>query len=131
MMGAPPVKGTAEGEWLMEGRWIRFETKGTMFGKTLHSFSIIGYDNFKMSFVTTMVSSFDTAMIRTEGDLDQGGKSLISYGTLDEYMSGEHDKTIKVAWRFPSDDRIVKEVHDLPIGETNTKVFEVVFTRKK
>ncbi len=131
MMGAPPVKGTAECDWLMEGRWIRLDAKSTLFGKPFHSFSILGYDNFKKSFVATTVSSFDTAMIRTEGDMDQSGKSMISYGTLDEYMTGEHDKAIKVAWRFHSDDRIVMEVHDLPIGETNSKVFEIAYTRKK
>lgn len=131
MMGAPAVKGTAEVDWLMEGRWLRMDVKTTLFGKPFQKFTIMGYDNFKQSFVITTVSSFDTAMIRVEGDLDQSGKSLVSYGTLDEYLTGEHDKPIKVAWRFKSDDNIVQEVHDLGIGETNTKVFEISYTRKK
>src|SRR5262245_26492648 len=115
MMGAPPVKGTAEIDWLMEGRWLRMDSKSTLFGKPFHSFSIMGYDNTKMSFVTTTVSTFDTSMIRIEGDLDQPKTSLVSYGTLDEYMTGEHDKPIKVAWRFKSDDHLVMQVHDLGI----------------
>lgn len=131
IMGMAPVKGTAECDWLMEGRWLRLDAKSTLFGKPFHSYSIIGHDNFKMSFVTTTVSSFDTSMIRTEGDLSRDGKSLVSYGTLDEYMTGEHDKAIKVAWRFQSEDKLVMEVHDLPIGEENAKVFEIVYTRKK
>jgi hypothetical protein len=128
---SPASKGTAEGEWLMEGRWIRFEAKGELMGKAFRSFTIVGYDNFKMSYVATTVSTFDTAMIRVEGDLDQAGKSMIAYGTLDEYLTGEHDKAIKVAWRFESADRIVMEVHDFAIGETNTKVFEIAYARKK
>jgi hypothetical protein len=53
------------------------------------------------------------------------------YGTLDEYLSGEHDKMVKYVYRFVSADEIVFEVHDLPIGEVNTQVMEFRFTRKK
>jgi hypothetical protein len=38
---------------------------------------------------------------------------------------------VKYAWRFVSDDKTVLEVHDLPIGENNTKVVEITFTRQK
>jgi hypothetical protein len=123
-------KGTAEFTWLMDGRWLQMRAKGSVMGMTLDSYRLIGYDNFKMSFVTTAVSSFDTMMIRAEGDMTQSGDALISYGTVDEYLTGERDKMVKTVWRFISKDKIVYEVHDLPIGETNTKVFEIVYTRQ-
>jgi len=91
--------------------------------------TILGYDKFKLSYVSAMMSTMDTALRTAEGDLTRDGKSLLIYGTLDEYLTGEHDKMVKYAWRFPSDDKLVLEVHDLPIGEENTKVVEVVFTR--
>jgi hypothetical protein len=89
----------------------------------------MGYDNFKMSFVVTTVSSMDTAMNRSEGDLDPGGKALLLYGTLDEYLTGEHDKMVKTVFRFNSADEIVMAIHDLPIGENNTKVVEIKYSR--
>jgi hypothetical protein len=100
-------------------------------GLQFEGYQLLGYDNFKMSFVSVGVSNFDTAMNRFEGDMTQDGKALISYGTIDEYLTGEHDKMVKYIWRFVSPDKIVMEVHDLPIGETNTKVFEIVHTRVK
>jgi hypothetical protein len=36
---------------------------------------------------------------------------------------------VKYLWRFTNDNRIVLEVHDLPIGERNTQVIEVAFDR--
>ena len=93
--------------------------------------TILGYDKFKLSYVSAMMSTMDTSLRTAEGDLTRDGKSLLIYGTLDEYLTGEHDKMVKYAWRFPSDDKMVLEVHDLPIGEENTKVVEVVFTRAK
>ena len=124
-------KMVSTGEWLLDGRVIEMRSEGSMMGQPHRSFLMMGYDNFKQSFVSTMVSSMDTAMLRSEGDLTRDGKALITYGTLDEYLTGEHDKMVKYVWRFVSDDEIVQEVHDLPIGETGTKVVELRYTRRK
>jgi hypothetical protein len=125
----PAEKGTAQMSWLMPGRWVKGEWSGPMMGLPMQGFLVIGYDRFKQSYVMTTVTSMDTAMNRSEGDLDPFTKAILLYGTLDEYLTGEHDKMVKSIWRFPSPDRIVFEVHDLPIGENNTKVVEVTFTR--
>jgi hypothetical protein len=125
----PAEKGTAEFSWLMPGRWLKHESNGTIMGQPMKTFIVIGYDNFKQSFVSSQVSSFDTAMTHAEGDMDPGGKALLMYGTLDEYTTGEHDKMVRYIWRFPSADRLVLEVHDLPIGENNTKVIEITYSR--
>lgn len=126
----PAEKGTAEFSWLMNGRWLKTTWKGSMMRMPMEGFMIIGYDNFKMSYVTTAVSSMDTAMTHSEGDLDPSDKALLTYGTLDEYLTGEHDKMVKYVWRFPSADKMIFEVHDLPIGEHNAKVVEVTYTRQ-
>jgi len=122
--------GEAVTRWQMDGRWLITEAKGQMMGRPLESCTLMGYDNFKQSYVATAVSSMDTAMNRSEGDLDPGGEVLLLYGTLDEYLTGEHDKMVKTVFRFLSEDKYVMEVHDLPIGEKNTKVVEITYTRK-
>ena len=129
VMGRAPETGTAEYSWLMPGRWLQHRASGSMMGMPVESYSMMGYDNFKMSFVATGVSSFDTAMNRFEGDLTQDGKTLLMYGTIDEYLTGEHDKMVKYVWRFVSPEKMTFEIHDLPIGETNTKVVEITYTR--
>ena len=124
-------KGTAEFSWLIEGRWLQSRMDGKIMGMPLQAHTWLGYDNFKQSFVSTRVSSMDTAMTHAEGDLTQDGKALITYGTLDEYLTGEHDKMVKYVWRFVSDDEMALEVHDLPIGEENTEVLHVAYKRAK
>lgn len=133
-MGANPSdaeKGTAECSWLMPGLFLQVRSHGQMMGAAVDSYYLLGYDNFKMSYVTTVVSSGETAMRHFEGDMTPDGKSLISYGTLDEYLTGEHDKMVKSVWRFIDADTFLLEIHDLPIGEVNTKVFEIKYTRAK
>lgn len=125
-----PDKGHSEFSWLMKDRWLKCEYTNTMMGMTYQGFNITGYDNFKKSYVTTMVSSMDTMMFRLEGDMDPSGNSLVMYGTMDEYLTGEHDKMVKMVWRFESESKMTLEVHDLPIGENNTKVVEVTFNKQ-
>jgi hypothetical protein len=126
----PAEKGTAEGSWLMKDRWLKLESSGRMMGRPGNVFSILGYDNFKQSYVACTVSTMDTAMAHSEGRTNQAGNVLLSYGTIDEYLTGEVAKMVKYIWRFVGDDKIVFEVHDLVIGEENTKVVEVVYIRQ-
>ena len=125
----PAEKGSMSCDWLKAKRWVQCRSKGLLMGRPLNGFSVMGYDNFKKSFVATSISDFDTAMNRAEGDLDQHGKTLLLYGTIDEYLTGEHDKMVKLVYRFHSASKITMEIHDLPIGETNTKVIEINYTR--
>lgn len=125
----PGEDGQVEITWLMEGRWIQIRGGGRMMGMPVEIFSVMGYDNFRRSYVATSVSTMDTAMNRAEGDLDPGGKALLLYGTIDEYFTGEVGKMVKTVWRFVSEDVLVQEIHDLPIGERDTQVVEVRYER--
>lgn len=127
---SPPEAGRSEVSWLMEGRWLKVEGTGSLMGQEFENFILLGYDNFKQSYVMTSVNSVDTAMLRSEGDMTRDDGALVLYGTLDEYLTGEHDKMVKYVYRWVSDDEFVLEVHDLPIGLENTKVVEIRFTRE-
>ncbi|MCR9247944.1 MAG: DUF1579 domain-containing protein [bacterium] len=124
-----PETGVSECTWLMEGRWLQVKGKTSLMGKPFENFIVLGYDNFKQSYVMTSVSSMDTAMLRSEGDMTQHGDALVFYGQLDEYLTGEHDKMAKYVYRFVSDKEMVLEVHDLAIGLENTQVVEIRFEK--
>lgn len=138
---SPGESGTAKTDWQVDGRWLMSEWSGSLMGMEGRAFHVLGYDNLKQSYVWTGFTNFDTAMNHAEGDRTQDGDVLILYGTLDEYLTGEHDKMVKYLYRFDGDrdangnltsiDSYVLEVHDLPIGETNTKVMEFTYTRKR
>lgn len=129
-MDAPAEPGEVTFSWLMEGRFLQSRGTGTLMGMPIESFSLFGYDAFKQSYCVTAVDSMDTDMLRAEGDFTQDGETLICYGTLDEYLTGEHDKMVKYVWRFEGDDAFTVEIHDLPIGETGTMVIEQTYRRK-
>ncbi|MCI0585664.1 MAG: DUF1579 domain-containing protein [Planctomycetes bacterium] len=125
------TQGTSESRWLVDGRWLQEEWSGEMMGQKGRGWVTLGYDNFKKKYVVSFVDSFSTTMNTAAGAWDQTGKVLTAHGFLDEPMTSEQDKPVKYVWRLLSPDRRVFEVHDLAIGETNTKVIEVEYTRKK
>jgi Protein of unknown function (DUF1579) len=131
--GGPPMesKGKSSARWLMDGRWLLHESEVDMFGQKVKNHWILGYDNFKKKYVSTRVNSFETCIAASEGFRDQSGNVLNLYGTIDEYLTGEHDKMVRYALRALSPDHSILEVHDLAIGETNTKVLEFEYTRRK
>lgn len=132
--GAPPMlsKGTATTRWLVENLWMLTEMKGNMMGMPFHGFSISGFDLFKKKHVGCAFNNMGTALMTMEGVVvDPTGKLEVSYGTLDEYLTGEHDKAVKYVHRVIDADHYVLEIHDLGVGEDGLKVMEFRFARRK
>lgn len=128
----PPTvtKGTAEVKWALGGRFLVQEAKGEMMGMPFEGMGITGYDNFNKKYVSFWVDNMGTAMYTSEGTSDQSGKVITFYGKMDEPTTGEHDKNVKYVSRIIDKDKHAFEIHDLAIGEPNTKVVEITYTRK-
>jgi Protein of unknown function (DUF1579) len=129
----PPVetKGSAEVSWLVEGKWLIWKSSIEMFGRPVNSTTIMGYDNFKERYVTAVVDSMQTTLATASGHFDQSGDNLILWGTIDEPATPEQDKTVRYIYRGFGQDKWSFEVHDMMIGESNTKVLEFEYARRK
>lgn len=134
-MGPGPMttcgKSRAVNSWLFEGRFIKGEMTGTLMDKVHKALVVTGYDNFKQAYVRMNCDNMNTFMLTSQGKLAQDGKTMIWYGTMDEYLTGENDKMVKLVARWIDADHFVEEIHDLAIGEENTKVMEVSCSRVK
>ncbi len=125
-------KGTSEFKWIIEGRWLSEEVKGTVMGMPLHGYGMFGFDRFKKKWVATRVSNFDTAMLRFEGVVvDPTGKVRVLWCNLDEYLTGEHDKMAKNVNRKIDENTFVVELWDMDMGPEGGKVMEITYKRKK
>lgn len=131
--GQPPseTKGASEFVWFAEGKWLQENWDIAMFGQPSKGLSILGYDNFKQRYVWSKVDSLQTCLSSAFGHFDASGDNLILWGTIDEPMTPEQDKQVKYVYRGFGQDKFVLEVHDMMIGETNTKVLEFEYRRRK
>jgi hypothetical protein len=124
-------EGTSEWRWLFEGRFIQQTWRSDVMGAPSGGQVTIGYDNFKQKFVTSDVNTFQTALLTSEGNFDQPGETLITYGFTDSPITGECDRLAKYVWRFEGKDTFTFELHDPSAPAGNTKALEVVYTRQK
>lgn len=131
--GAPAMesKGVDEITWWAEGKWLQSSWSIEMMGQPTKGLAILGYDNFKERYVWTKVDSMQTTIYNAFGHFDQSGDNLILWGTIDEPMTPEQDKQVKYVYRGFGQDNFVLEVHDMMIGESNTKVLEFAYVRRK
>ena len=130
----PPVEskgGKSEVSWLVEGKWLVSKSSGEMMGMKVDTTAILGYDNFKERYVWCTVDSLQTTLNTASGHFDESGDNLILWGMIDEPTTPEQDKQVKYVYRGFGQDKVTLEVHDMMIGETNTKVVEFEYTRKK
>ena len=129
----PPMtsKGSAKWSWLYEGKFVQGDVDAPLMGMPMRVRTVMGYDNFKKKYVSSVVNSLETSLRTFEGNHGKDENTLFLYGFVDEYTTGEHDKTAAAVYRFDGPDRITMEVHDLAIGLENARVFEWVMTRRK
>jgi hypothetical protein len=131
--GAPPTvsKGKATMKMILGGRFLQQDYSGNMMNMPFTGLGITGYDNMNKKYVSFWIDNMGTGMSTTDGAMDQAGKVLTTYGKMDDPGTGERGKNMKNVTRIVDKNRLVFEVHDLALGEPNTKVMEIVFTRAK
>ncbi len=125
------TKGASEVKWLVEDRWLEMTTTVPMMGKQITTVSQLGYDDYKERFVASFIDSHQTDLRTASGIFTQDAKHLILWGFMDEPGTPESDKCVKYVYRNFGQDTWQFEVHDMMIGEENTKVAEFEFKRVK
>jgi catechol 2,3-dioxygenase-like lactoylglutathione lyase family enzyme len=85
------VEGRAacEGEWVMDGRFVRLEYASTFAGKPLSVVRYVGFDRHKRRFVEMQLESTHTDVMQCEGALSEDGSRITCQGTHVDAATGE------------------------------------------
>jgi hypothetical protein len=128
---APPTvsKGTCTTTMILGGRFLQEEFQGDMMGKKFTGIGLTGYDKFNKKYVSLWIDDMGTGMFTSEGTADESGKVLTFTGKMDDPMTGEKAKPMKLISRMVSNDKRVFEMHDLSLGE-KSKIMDITYTRK-
>lgn len=98
---APPEtsEGTMVNKWVLGGRFLHQEFKGTFAGQPFEGMGLWGYDNAKGKYVATWSDTMGTMIMMIEGKCDGGGKSWEMSGQMWDPMTKKDMKfreTLKV-----------------------------------
>jgi hypothetical protein len=129
VMGMDPTSGKASHEMIYDNRFLNGTHTGMFFGIQFESRLTIGYDNYKHKYVISIIDNLGTSLRTAEGILNNSENVLSFWGTMDEWMSDEHDKPVMYQFKFIDKDIFTLSIHDLAIIDKDSLVIAVTYTR--
>lgn len=130
--GAPPTEsdGTAEMKMVLGGRYLQQTFSGTMMGQPYSGMGYTGYDNYEKKYVETWMDSMGTAILSMSGKMDAAGKTMTSWGTMDDIMTGKKMK-LKATWTMDDADHSTFMMWGTGPDGKMAKMMEIAYSRKK
>lgn len=123
-------RGTANFTWVLGERFLKQEFNGEFMGQPMAGIGYMGYDNVRKEYTQFWIDNTSTAMYFAAGNYDSAGTILTLTGTMDEPATGEMNKPVKYVLRLVDKYRWVYELHDMSFPEPNTKVGEILYTKR-
>lgn len=123
-------KGKAEFFPILDGRFIAEEYRGTFMGKPVSSHIVFGYDNAQKKYSSIRVTSLATDIMVREGQADASGNTITLTGVSFDAVSGKPGQG-RMVYRFDGKDKITVEVYETAPGRKETRLFDVVYMRRK
>lgn len=129
VMSMPQTDGRASYSMIMDGRYLDGMHSGTFAGVPFQGRLTLGYDNYKHKFVASFIDDLGTSIRSAEGTLNQKRDTLSLWGTMDEWMTDEHDKHVMYRYKLVNANNFTFEIHDLSLGESSL-VITVHYTKE-
>ncbi len=131
MPGAEPSvsTGTSKAELILEGRFLKMDSRGTMFGQPFEGLQIVGYDTLQKKFITFWIDNSSTAFYLMSGTPGETEKVRTETGDWPDPMTGGTIKVRDVTTLVDEDEFNFEMYMPAPDG-TEFKSMEYRFTHK-
>ena len=128
--GKPPTEstGTAEIKMLLDGRFLYQEYNSQMMGQPFSGIGIDAYDNMTKRYVTAWLDSMGTGIFIMEGTASADGKTITLKGSHPEPGGGK--MTHRAVWKIVDNNNQTFDMYGAHHGGKETKMMEIVYTRK-
>lgn len=126
----PPEEseGTAEGKWLMDGRYVQVDHTGTAMGQPFHGMSIMGYDNVSRKYASLWIDTMGTGLYNYSGGYDAKTKTFTMHSSLVEPGAGARFQ-VRGVTQFKDDGTYTYEEYHKGADGKEVKVLHIIFTR--
>lgn len=130
--GAAPTKAviSVSNKMILGGRYQVSNQKGMVNGMPFEGQSILGFDNARKDYVASWVDNMGTGIIKMEGPWNETTKTIDLRGTEIDPGTGK-EKSIRESFRIMDNDRQIMAMFETGEDGKETKVMEVIYTRKK
>lgn len=122
--------GTSEITWLMEGRYVQEDLRGEIMGMPYHGHMIMGYDNIRKQYTGIWCDNMGTGISTSRGRMTEDGMRTVMYAEMDEPMTGEIGKLVRIDTEKLDDDTAVMRMYEVMYGDP-FQVMEIRYERMK
>ena len=120
--------GVSNVKWVLDGRFLLDEHKGSFMGQPHDGIGMTGYDNYRNVYFSSWASNMATHVLTMTGMRHPKTGVFTYYGEMDEPSIKVVGRTVKYVTRIVSDNQYVFEIIDLHAGD-DYKVIEITYTR--
>ena len=104
-----PMSGTMDSKWILGGRWVQTEVKGSMMGMPTEGVALDGYDNVTGRYISSWRDTMGTSVMVSYGKCDGTGTKTTYKGSMVDPMSGQ-EVMVKSATTWINDNTIEIEM---------------------
>jgi hypothetical protein len=127
--GEPDIShGVSKNTWILGGRFLQSEFKGTSEEHPFAGFGLFGYDNVKKQHVTMWCDTMGTGLTVSYGTCDDSGKVFTYVATYDDPMT-KQPKTSKWVTKVINDKKYVFTIHSIDKDGKEHQELEVTYVR--
>lgn len=127
---APPQEsqGTNDNQWIMGGRYLQENVKGTFMGQPFEGMAIIGYDNALGEYVSVWIDNMGTGFMTGTAQYDPATKSTAEKGTYTDPVAGR-SQPYRAVWKNIDENHSTYEMYMMGPDGKEFKSMEISYTR--
>ncbi len=127
--GEPDIsQGLAKNTWILGGRFLQMDFKGSSEEHPFAGLGLLGYDNAKKQHVSLWCDTMSTMLSVSYGTCDDSGKVFTYISSYDDPMTGQ-TKKMRMVTKVINDSKHVFTIHNIDKDGKETQELEVTYVR--
>lgn len=128
---APPQEstGTSDNQWIMDGRFVQQDVKGTAMGKPFEGRGLIGYDNVRESYSSVWIDNIGTGIMTSQSKYNPETKTIEESGTYACPMTGKKDQKYRATLNLAEPEKMIYTMFMTDPSGKEFKGMEITYTK--
>ena len=122
-------EGTSENHWIMGGRFVEQDFKGTSMGQPFEGMGITGYDTIRGEYISLWLDNMATGIMVASAQFDAATNTLNQNGTMSCPLTMEKYRPIHSVWVVVDNDHNTYEAFMKDKDGNEYKAMEIAYER--
>ena len=122
-------EGTSDNHWIMGGRFVEQDFKGTSMGQPFEGMGITGYDTIRGEYTSIWLDNMATGIMVASAQFDAATHTLNQNGTMSCPLTMEKARPIHSAWKIVDNDHNTYEAFMNDKDGKEYKAMEIAYER--